>query len=236
MLDFSRVPYRSGIGRLLRFPLRFIPEDAVLPVLQGPLRGRRWVAGSFNHGCWLGSYEMNKQRRFAAALKPDDCVYDIGAHVGFYTLIASVHSKMVYAFEPFPRNLEFLRRHLALNQLTNVQVFPVAVGRETEVVQFQSHSSHAQGRVSSSGDFSVQQVALDQFVAQNSLRLPNVLKIDVEGAEYNVLSGAENLLRDTHPTIFLATHGTEVHVQCRDFLIGLGYQMESLAEDEFLAV
>lgn len=62
----------------------------VVPVLQGSLRGRKWIVGSSNHGCWLGSYEWKKQRLFTRTVSSGDVVFDIGAHVGFYTLLASV--------------------------------------------------------------------------------------------------------------------------------------------------
>src|SRR5437899_3136746 len=81
---FSTVP-----GRLLRLPLALVPRSATVCVLGGSLRGARWVVGSASHGCWLGWYEADKQRAFASLVKRGDVVFDIGAHVGFYTLLAS---------------------------------------------------------------------------------------------------------------------------------------------------
>jgi hypothetical protein len=117
-MDFSGIPYKSSWGKLLRFPLRFLPKNLVVPVLQGPLRGKKWVVGSSNHGCWLGSYEFDKQKQFTESLARGQIVYDVGAHVGFYTLLASSlvgQEGQVIAFEPYPRNLEFLHRHVQLN-------------------------------------------------------------------------------------------------------------------------
>ena len=56
------------LGRALRTPLRFLPESAVLPVLQGPLMGDFWALTRSNHGCWLGSYELEKADAFARSL------------------------------------------------------------------------------------------------------------------------------------------------------------------------
>src|SRR5256885_1092969 len=77
------------LGKLARAPLHLIPSKAVLPILQGPGRGLRWIVGSYNHGCWLGSYEYEKQVVLQRLVQKGNVVYDIGAHVGFFTLIFS---------------------------------------------------------------------------------------------------------------------------------------------------
>src|SRR5579871_1243331 len=117
-MNLSGISNESVVGRALRAPFRLIPRSAAVPILQGPLRGKRWVVGSATHGCWLGSYEQDKQQCFAGAVSVGSVVYDIGANVGFYSLLASVLvgvSGAVYSFEPVPRNCHFLRRHVDLN-------------------------------------------------------------------------------------------------------------------------
>src|SRR5687768_7123297 len=113
---------RTLVGKLLRLPLRLIPGSAVVPVLKGPLRGARWVVGSMPHGAWLGTIELHMLRDLAGRLRAGMTVYDLGANVGLYTLAAAraVGAEgRVYAFEPLPRNVSYLKRHLALNKLTN---------------------------------------------------------------------------------------------------------------------
>ena len=112
----------TRLGRLLRLPLRLLPAGAVVPILSGPLRGRRWVVGAGPHGYWLGTYEADKQRLLQTLLREGDCFFDVGANVGFFTLLASAlvgRSGRVVAFEPLPQNLAFLRRHLLLNRPHN---------------------------------------------------------------------------------------------------------------------
>src|SRR5581483_1847479 len=124
--------------KAVRKILRRIPPETVLPVLTGPLRGTRWIVGASRNAYWLGTYERSKCKVFAAAIAEGDVVYDVGAHVGYYTLLASklVGARgHVYAFEPLPANLEFLERHLKLNQITNVTVVPAAVSDATGLVQ-----------------------------------------------------------------------------------------------------
>ncbi len=107
MIDFKQISHKTIIGRLLRFSLRFIPPHTVLPILQGELRRSKWIIGASIHGCWLGSYEYKMQRLFKNMISQGSVVYDIGAHAGFYTLLASkivgLRGKVV-AFEPYKRS------------------------------------------------------------------------------------------------------------------------------------
>jgi len=61
----------------------------VLPIMQGRLHGKKWIVGAGEHGYWLGSYEIRKRQSFEAMIKPGTVVYDIGANVGYYSLLAS---------------------------------------------------------------------------------------------------------------------------------------------------
>lgn len=228
MINFSGIPSSKTFGKIARMPLQCLPKNLVVPVIQGRLKGKRWLAGAHTHGCWLGSYELEKQSVFERLVKPGDIVFDIGANVGFYTLLASTMigpTGHVYAFEPLPRNLEYLRRHIALNKLTNVTVFDSAVSEQTGVARFGCGTS-ATGALSDDGEFSVKTIALDELDA--SLPPPSLLKIDVEGAELSVLRGAQRLLKLHKPSILLATHGREVQRQCCDLLLDRGYNVQSL--------
>ncbi|MGH9419338.1 MAG: FkbM family methyltransferase, partial [Thermoanaerobaculia bacterium] len=121
---------RQLIGKMIRLPLRLVPRNAVVRIRSGELRGWRWIAGSSTHGCWLGTYEQHVQALFRKALRSGSVVLDVGANVGFFTLLASKlvgSSGHVYAFEPFPRNLYFLERHIHMNGLSNVTVQSIAI-------------------------------------------------------------------------------------------------------------
>jgi len=230
-MNFSGISRQSFIGTLLRLPLALIPKSAQVPILQGVLRGRWWIAGSSTHGCWLGSYEFDKQQQLISHVQRGNVFYDIGAHVGFYTLLAAHlvgQQGHVYSFEPLPQNLQFLRKHIAMNHFSNVKVFDAAVGKESGVGHFKIAQSTSMGSLDSHGELSVAIVAIDELIAQGKLLPPTVLKIDVEGAEYMVLQGAMQTLKIHKPLIFLATHGHEVHAQCLELLRQLGYELKSL--------
>jgi FkbM family methyltransferase len=230
-MNFSGLSQRSRLGRLLRFPLRYIPNDAIMPVLQGKLRGYRWVTGSSNHGCWLGSYEYEKQQTISNIVKPGTIAFDLGAHVGFYTLLFSKMTGSlgrVFAFEPFPPNIYYLQKHIALNHIMNVQILEVAVSDSSGVTSFLQQSNSSMGHIGEFGGFDVEKVAIDELVKIGKLPVPNYMKIDIEGAEYKALIGSQATLREFHPIIFLATHGNDVHGNCCEFLLRLGYELQSV--------
>jgi FkbM family methyltransferase len=231
-MNISSAPLDSLLGRLLRWPLSFIPPEMVLPILQGKLRGTKWVVGPSQHGCWLGSYEYHKRRLFEQLIRPGDTVFDVGAHVGFYTLLASIlagPAGRVYAFEPFPRNIRYLKKHLALNRAANVTVFEAAVTDTDGWADFQESSSHFEGRLASGGGLRVKTVSLDRLVAEEAASPPDALKIDVEGAEAVVLAGARKTLAHFRPVILLATHGERCRRDCRDLLTSLGYRLSPVS-------
>lgn len=88
-INFSGIPTKSLPGRLLRQIISLIPDDTVLYILQGPLRGKRWIKGSGVSGYWLGAYELEHQKILSGLLREGDVFYDVGAHVGFFSLLAS---------------------------------------------------------------------------------------------------------------------------------------------------
>ena len=61
--------------------INILPRGTVLPILKGPLRGKKWVVRSSFQSCWLGVYEYEKQQEFIRTVKSGDVVYDIGAGV-----------------------------------------------------------------------------------------------------------------------------------------------------------
>lgn len=71
-------------------------------------------------------------------------------------------------------------------------------------------------------------MAIDEMVVRGQLPLPDYIKIDVEGAESEVLEGANATLEKAHPTIFLSTRGSTVHERCCRLLRTLGYRLEPM--------
>lgn len=230
-MNLSGISSESLVGRILRFPLRLIPPQAVLPIMQGRLRGRKWIVGSSSHGCWLGSYEYAKRIVFERTIRENSIVFDIGAHVGFYTLLAAVlvgPRGKVFAFEPFPANLVYLKEHLRLNNIDNVVVIEAAVSEKCGMAFFDEGPNSSMGHLSQEGRLQVRTVSIDELVTKKELPVPDYIKMDIEGAEMLALIGARSILARFHPVILLATHGSTVHQECCRFLQSLDYELQPL--------
>lgn len=243
-MNFSRISRATAFGALARWPLKLIPPSANLPILQGKLRGKRWIAGSHTHGCWLGSYEYDKRVAFENMIDKGSVVFDIGAHVGFYTLLASAlvgPEGKVFAFEPLQRNVAFLRQHLAINHVLNVTVIEGVVSDCDGSACFSEGSGNAMGSIAPNGALTVTAVTVDRLLEARTVPVPDYMKIDVEGGELAVLRGSRRLLTEHRPTLFVATHGVDIHRSCCELLRTLGYALTSLSHntleetDEFTA-
>ena len=126
-----------------------------------------------------------------------DLFIDVGANIGFYSVIAARAGTEVIAFEPDPRNLAQLRANIFLNRLNDrVSVQELAVSEASGTVGFQffSDTSTGQSHVSATADNTVKSVALDVFLAVKGRRL--FLKIDIEGHELSAIAGMKRLLAE----------------------------------------
>lgn len=240
-MNISKISSKSFLGKILRFPLKFIPPNTEMPILQGKIKGIKWIVGSSIHGCWLGSYEYEKRILFENAVKSNKTIYDVGAHVGFYTLLASVLTGSrgkVFAFEPVPRNFYYLKRHVQINNIENVDIFNVAVSDKCGTALFAENDNSSMGHISSHGKLKIETVSLDDLYKAGKITAPDYIKLDVEGTEHSVLRGAKVILTKFQPIIFLSIHNEKAHRKCYEFLKNLGYSLETIGEsdDEILAI
>ena len=230
MFNLSKQDFRSPIGKILRFPLKLIPDKTVLPILQGTLKGKKWIKGSSINGCWLGTYELDKQVLFSKYIKPGNIVYDVGANAGFYSLLSSLlvsETGKVYSFEPLPANISYLKKHIELNKLGNVKVIEKAVSNKVSTVRFNFGDNRSAGHISNDGEIEVETISIDEFISQGNPS-PDIIKMDIEGAEYDALFGAKKLLRTKKPVIFLATHSSELRAECLKLLAEFDYTVTSI--------
>ena len=219
--------------RALQAMLPLVPGKITLPIMSGPARGMLWRRDHCNPCFWLGSYERSKCQAFVRELKATDTFYDIGANSGYYSLIASSRCKQIVAFEPFPRNVLRFRANMAANRLTNVTLIDQALSDTVGVMGFQEGTDTESGRLSGVGTLEVAVTTLDKF-SENAAP-PDIIKMDIEGAEGAALAGGVGMLAQFRPRIFLATHGEAVHLECLRVLESLDYEIEFLDEDEIIA-
>lgn len=220
-------------GKLIRFPFRAVSRGSSMRILAGPLKGKGWIPSSTNLSCWFGFYEFDKVELCCRLVGGDGVFFDLGAHVGYFTILAAQlvgPGGQVWAFEPLPRNVGFLREHLRLNGITNATVVEAGVADFSGTAPFDNSLGGVACRLSHQGTARVRVLSIDALVSGSEVPEPDYLKIDVEGAELSVLRGAHSTLVRARPTIFIDTHGPMIHRECVSFLRGLGYHLESLRE------
>lgn len=220
----------SKIGLILDC---LIPSNKITKIRMGTIKGHKWIYGSSINACWLGIYEHSKAKKFAKLVHNGDVFFDIGAHVGYYTLLASKlvgEEGKVYAFEPFSRNIKLLKKHIFINNISNTKIFELALSNKIGQSFFTSNECNSMNHLSDTADpdsIEVYTSSLDHLFDEGKINKPSIMKIDVEGGEYEVLLGGKKILTKYHPIIFLATHermNPSVHNKCLNFLIQLGYE------------
>lgn len=225
----GRLDPRSPVGRVLRVPLRLIPSAAVVKVRTGLNKGARWRVGSSIHKCWIGTYEWDMQSAVAKLVQPGMTVWDVGANVGFYTLAFSriVGSQgRVFAFEPLAQNVDNLLSHLRLNAVPNAVLVQAALGSSNGLIGFERADLNEKGRISQKEtSYLVPTFTVDEILAQHPTSRPDFLKIDVEGAESDLLEGARGFLHDSKPLLLLALHGRDQSERCSQLLSDIGYEL-----------
>lgn len=240
-------PFWVALGKYYRQVVRRLPGLTVRQKIgpYGPFRlSAEFTFSNFDH--WGGAH--NRGFHYGVeACRGKTCVLDIGAHIGLVTLpVASVLGEggRVYAFEPARANADLLRRHINLNNVRNAIVIEALVGAndEDQVSFYESAGPHGQNSIvlkgeekldSEWGRYSITrrpQLSIDSFCRQHGIA-PQVVKIDVEGAEIGVLRGARETLRQGRPLIILSVHPREIAMagesldNLRALLDGFGYDI-----------
>jgi FkbM family methyltransferase len=233
MFDFTRLWTNQPLGRLLRRSLNLMPRSMTVRIVQGPLRGKKWVRGSGVNGYWLGSYEWKEQSALIAQLTPGNVFFDIGAHVGFYSLLAATvmgTSGVVYAFEPVHDNLAFLRKHIDMNGYMNIHVIETAIGDVDGTANFMLGAGSSLGTLSPLGEVVVSVARIDTLVESGRCPEPDVMKIDVEGKFPEVLNGARETVRRKRPVILFESDYADERSSF-EVLRSFGYEISPVGAD-----
>lgn len=212
---------------------RHVDRDAV--VKTGPAKGLRFNGrGSRNAGFVLGTYELELQTVLAQLAAPGAVVFDIGANIGFLTMLAASRvgpTGRVICFDPLPQNVEQIRYNAQLNGFDNVHVIQEAIGDSNAQVNLQTSAECGWGRIGDcaairpdefTGDLAVAMKTLGEAVTSHRLPSPDLIKIDIEGAETKLLAGSIEFFKNHRPTMLIELHGTNGEVA--DLLDTIGYQ------------
>jgi FkbM family methyltransferase len=200
------------------------------------------------YGHYHERYEADLVQRL---LDGDGVFWDVGANVGYFTLVAATalkHRGQIIAFEPGKNAYARLTENLALNPYRNIRTFPVAVtDREGEAVLHvagdiaDSSASLYPAAQAQAGSEVCRTVALDQFVQSEGLQPPDLIKLDAEGAELAVLQGAQGLLANSPPLWLMEMEEKNLRAAgaskaaVANFLASYGYQAAHLRKGRWYA-
>jgi len=161
-----------------------------------------------------GTFEEFEVSLFSSLIKSGFTVFDIGANVGYYTLLAA--SKVgklgqVYAFEPEQENFEILSKNLELNNCHNIRLMKYAVSDENSHITMNlsadnmgDHRTHkSENAIEGRHSYQVEAVALDSLF-KDEATLPDVIKMDIQGFEYFALQGMQKLIDKTSTLVLLS--------------------------------
>ncbi len=201
-------------------PMRFMSSLLVpfssqkrIRVRAGPAKGLVFELDSrWEHHTWDGRYEREALAQFLAHIGTGARVFDIGGGIGHYSLVAARAGARVITFEPDPLNARSLERYAALNGLAGrIQIVRQAVFSHTgnvALVRSDGMSAHHNSKVETNplaeSTFEVAATTLDAFVGNGAG--PDLIKLDVEGAESNVFRGAEQVFRLHKPIVLCEVH------------------------------
>lgn len=181
-------------------------------------------------GLVRGVVEPSVQEALRRCAGPGTIVWDVGANVGFFSLLAARLGAVVHAFEPVPATAAALRANVAANGFgERIQVHEAAVGARSGEAPFLVVDEASWSHLADRGEHPrtrtrvrVPVVALDDL----DLPPPDVVKIDVEGSELAVLEGARTLLAEHAPRLIVELH--ETNAELCDLLEPLGWSVENL--------
>ena len=228
-----------------RYAAKWIGQRDI-QIASGAGAGLRFNIAGSNLGYASGKNERPVQEAIASLLHPGDVFYDIGANIGFFSVIAAqlVGPKgQVYAFEPVPDNISLLEHNLALNGFRQAQVLQYAISNRTGKGELLLADWNGGATLSAAsappdlkGALTVDLVTIDALVTQKNIGAPTLAKIDVEGAELDVLEGMVETIETYHPVIIFEIDDGNLEAYhkklaaCESLLKKHGYQIRQLQD------
>jgi FkbM family methyltransferase len=211
-------------------------------IASGPARGLKMLLDlKSEKDYWLGTYETELQTAGKMLIPPGSVVYDIGANIGYVSLLSAQlggSKGKVFSFEALPANIERLKTNVSLNKLTSrIMVTHAAVMDCDQPVTFLTHASRAMGKAMGSagrdeeysGQITVPGMAIDSFVYDQNHPEPDLVKLDIEGGEGCALLGMKRLLSEKPPVFLIELHGEKAARQVWDYLLQFDYKIFKMA-------
>jgi len=211
--------------------------DVFSTIYHGKLRGYKFLANT-SDDYFTTEYERDSFTYVTDVIsnKPGSVVYDLGANLGYFSILCSAYGNesKIFAFEPIPENMRVLCRHLLMNNINNVTPVNLAISDHMGLIDFSADNRSVSYTYKQASSYygnrqlkiKVGILSMDSLASHFGFPDPDVIKIDVEGAEFDVLSGGVEMINRCRPKILLSTH--EAHVKgveekCLTFLENINY-------------
>jgi FkbM family methyltransferase len=220
--DIYRIPWiAKPLRRILN---RAAPKGYTeVTIAAGPAAGcQMYLNLQSEKDYWLGTYEIDLSKALVEWGKPGMVAYDLGANIGYISLIMAITvgaGGQVFAFEALPENLERLKHNIAINNLGDrVKTVPKAVSDQNEELTFLVGPSGGTGKaVGSAGridlvyseQIKVPGTTLDTFIFEEGHPAPDLIKLDIEGGEVLALPKMQGTLSQSKPIVLMELHGPE---------------------------
>jgi FkbM family methyltransferase len=191
--------------------------------MSGPAKGLPFNPGPSDSRFLLGTFEPALQSLLDKCLNPGDAFFDVGANVGFLSVLAAHKvgpQGQVHCFEPLPANGNQILHNVALGGFQQVSLHQIALSNERGMATFRVSAVPTFGALVDSpiavddqiGAIQVPVSTLDHMIEELSLASPTMIKIDIEGAEVGFLAGATATIRKYRPLLLIELHGTNKEV------------------------
>ena len=205
-------------------------------IRRGPLAGRKFRCSlKLERNYWLGTWEKDLVEFFEAHLREGDVAYDIGAHKGYFSLIAASlvgETGFVVAFEPNPANRTMAQENSDLNSDlgSRLRFEEFALSDASHTVRFTGGVNSTVGHLvddDATNAYDVQAISLDDYVA-GADHPPSFIKMDIEGEEKRALPGIVETLKAHSPTLVIEVHDQESADSLFSVSEQANYRIESL--------
>jgi FkbM family methyltransferase len=201
-----------------------------------------------------GKFDTQMFNDFKKNTNHKEIIFDVGGFIGVSSLLFSkiVGQKgKIISFEPNPYNLNRMLFNFSQNTGLNSNIYTIntALSDKTEEVEFllsanidnghsstsrllNTHVEHSQKELEDMGFFKqkVNQDTLDNFIKKNKI-LPNIIKVDIEGAEHLFLLGAKRFLKSHSPVLYIELHSQYCALKCTEIMNLLGYENTIIFEE-----
>jgi len=206
---------------------------------------RLWVPSQWESRL-LAGHEPATMSVLRELVRPGAVVYDIGAHLGLYSIVLARLAGPgghVYCLEANPVCLYFLQANLALNRVGQCEILPVAILGERTTAEFTINYHNLLLGIAKDSPFAtkpghrigVPALDLDHLVADYDLRPPDLIKMDIEGAEVAAIRGMQGTIERHRPTLLFELHGQGAARTTLEAIRGAGYTFREPASGKDFA-